>query len=123
MCALSDIVILIIDFKYYLGEIMATKKVRYFPLVGYSLMFGNERNCKDKLFEMKLSNGFLCPHCGTAKYFTIPTLRTIECKVCKHQTSLTAGSIVHKKRAKPVILDRDGMYKLAGMTSLVVTRV
>jgi len=77
---------------------MATKKIRDLSLIGFSRKFSNERDCEKKLFKMKWSNGFVCPCCGSTEYYDISTRRTLECKECKHQTSLTAGAIMHKTR-------------------------
>lgn len=77
---------------------MATKEIREFSLIGFSRKFSDENDCRERLFHMRWSNGFVCPRCGGTKYYAVSTRRTLECKECKHQTSLTAGTIMHKTR-------------------------
>ncbi len=67
-------------------------------LVGFSSRFNSEEECEKKLFEIKWPDGFICPRCGCREYYAISTRHTLECKECKHQTSLTAGTILHKTR-------------------------
>jgi len=67
-------------------------------LVGFSRRYNSKEECEKKLFGIKWPNGFICPRCGCREYYAISTRHTLECKECKHQTSLTAGTILHKTR-------------------------
>ncbi len=54
------------------------------------------------LYEQKWPNGFRCPRCEHHQAYTIQsTARTLplyQCKLCRHQTTLTAGTIMEGSR-------------------------
>ena len=56
--------------------------------------------CLDYLFCLRWPNGFLCPSCGHTKGWQVRNT-LIQCAVCSHQTSVTAGTIFHGTR-KPL---------------------
>ncbi|WP_309122632.1 IS1595 family transposase [Paenibacillus sp.] len=51
-------------------------------------------------FRRRWPNGFSCPSCGYGAYYTISTrhLPLYECRLCGHQTSVTAGTVMAKTR-------------------------
>ncbi|TLS49710.1 IS1595 family transposase [Paenibacillus antri] len=51
-------------------------------------------------FRRRWPNGFSCPSCGYGAYYTIATrqLPLYECRLCGHQTSVTAGTVMAKTR-------------------------
>ena len=56
--------------------------------------YGSEAQCAEALFTWRWPHGFVCPECGHAKgYTTIQTRGLLQCKHCRHQTSLTAGTV------------------------------
>ncbi len=63
-------------------------------------LFPDEESCRKHLFNLKWPNGFNCPKCGHTKYYLINSRKLIECAnpECRHQTSITAGTIFHKTR-------------------------
>ena len=60
----------------------------------------SEKACEEYLFHLKWPNGFVCPYCGHGQAYTIHTRKQplYECACCKHQTSLTAGTIMEGTR-------------------------
>ncbi len=60
----------------------------------------SEKACEEYLFHLKWPNGFVCPYCGHGQAYTIHTRKQplYECTCCKHQTSLTAGTIMECTR-------------------------
>lgn len=60
--------------------------------------FQNENNCYEWLFNTRWPNGFICPKCGGGEYWRIATRDLYKCGHCRHQVSLTAGTIFHKTR-------------------------
>lgn len=42
--------------------------------------------------------GFKCPTCGHEKFWSLEKRGLLDCKGCRHQTSITAGTIFHKTR-------------------------
>lgn len=73
---------------------MAKQKVMGFK--EFREQFGDETACREYLFSVKWPNGFVCPQCGGVEYYTIATRSKYQCKACRHQTSLTAGTVMDK---------------------------
>jgi transposase-like protein len=56
--------------------------------------YGSEAQCAETLFKWRWPLGFVCPECGHGEgYTTIQTRGLLQCKHCRHQTSLTAGTV------------------------------
>jgi predicted RNA-binding Zn-ribbon protein involved in translation (DUF1610 family) len=65
--------------------------------------FGTEESCREYLYQMRWSNGFICPKCGTAgESFNIKSRNLYQCKQCIHQTSVTAQTIMDRTRTSLV---------------------
>lgn len=62
--------------------------------------FLTEEECIAYLFKIKWPNGFCCPRCGHTRAYTINTRRLplFQCASCRHQTSLTAGTVMEGSR-------------------------
>jgi transposase-like protein len=62
--------------------------------------FGTEENCAEYLFQAKWPDGFFCPRCGHRHAYKTATRRLplYECRACRHQTSLTAGTVMEGSR-------------------------
>jgi transposase-like protein len=60
--------------------------------------FATEARCRKFLIKQRWQNGFECPKCGHNEAYFIETRLTHQCKKCRHQISLTAGTIFHKTR-------------------------
>jgi hypothetical protein len=60
--------------------------------------FRSEEECENFLMKMRWSNGFCCPRCDHNEAFKIRTRRLLECKECRMQVSITAGTIMHKSK-------------------------
>ena len=60
--------------------------------------FQSERSCYEWLFKTRWPKGFVCPKCGGRGYWRISTRDLYKCGSCRHQVSLTAGTIFHKTR-------------------------
>ena len=60
--------------------------------------YGTEKACKDKLFAFKWPNGFRCPRCACNEHYFLETKELYQCKQCKHQTSLTVGTVMQRTR-------------------------
>ena len=57
--------------------------------------FGAEDQCRAGLERLRWPKGFLCPACGHAGRAWLAERRLDPCNRCKHQVSLTAGTIFH----------------------------
>lgn len=71
-------------------------KKRYLEFV---IRFGTEKKCRDYLFQWRWPNEFKCPSCGHNEYSRHTTRLLYECKKCRKQTSITAGTFFDKTRA------------------------
>ena len=55
--------------------------------------YGSEAQCQQALFTWRWPHGFACPACGQAGGHALKSRRLIQCKGCRHQCSLTSGTI------------------------------
>lgn len=56
--------------------------------------YGSEAQCAETLFAWRWPHGFVCPECGHADgYSEVKTRGLLQCQHCRHQTSLTAGTV------------------------------
>ena len=62
--------------------------------------FGSEKACHDHLYNMKWPNGFECPRCSHDSAYVTKTRRhpIYECRSCRHQTTVTVGTIFERTR-------------------------
>ena len=67
-------------------------------LIDFYERFPDEQACWDYFLALKWPDGFVCPSCQEEKGCFKPSRKVFECYNCKHQTSLTAGTIFHKTR-------------------------
>ena len=58
--------------------------------------FATEEDCRNPLFKERFSDGFVCPRCGNRGCYFIHTRNLCQCKLCRHQTSVTAGTVMHR---------------------------
>jgi ribosomal protein L37AE/L43A len=60
--------------------------------------FGDEEACRRYLYASRWPDGFSCPRCGAGAAGEQSTRRLWECRACHHQTSVTAGTVMHATR-------------------------
>jgi transposase-like protein len=61
--------------------------------------FASEEACRDYLFASRWPDGFVCPACGSGEAGRMHRRRLLwQCKACAHQTSVTAGTVMHGTR-------------------------
>ncbi|OIB01454.1 hypothetical protein AK95_28950 [Paenibacillus sp. LC231] len=58
--------------------------------------FHSEDACREHLFQIRWTNGFFCPKCQHNAFYFLETRKLYQCTNCKHQASVTAGTIMHK---------------------------
>lgn len=73
---------------------------RAFPrtLAEFQGSFSTEDACRAYLFASRWPEGFRCPACSGPEAFEVRTRGLYECWRCRHQTSVTAGSVLHATR-------------------------
>lgn len=69
-------------------------------LIKFRGKFPDEDACRKHLFKLRWPEGFYCPQCGHDQFYYIETRKLYECRSCRHQTSVTAGTIMHKTHMK-----------------------
>src|SRR5215213_6655109 len=57
--------------------------------------YGTEERCRAVVEELRWPEGFVCPFCGGTEGTRLSTRPKIRCRACRHQVSLTAGTIFH----------------------------
>lgn len=67
-------------------------------LMEFQSRFNTEEKCRDYLIEKRWSDGFVCPKCGGTRHCKLSNGR-IQCYDCGRQTSVTAGTIMHRSHA------------------------
>src|SRR5437762_4195841 len=66
-------------------------------LIEFQQRFGDEAACAQYLAAARWPDGFVCPGCGGGKAWRLETKAwTYECASCRRQTSVTAGTIMHR---------------------------
>ena len=58
--------------------------------------FPNEKACVEYLHKIKWPDGFECPVCGCRHGYALKNRRQYQCARCRHQTSLTANTVMHR---------------------------
>ena len=58
--------------------------------------FSTEESCRAELFRLRFPNGFVCPKCGCTEYYPVRGRNAFQCRACRHQTSVTAGTVMHR---------------------------
>ena len=56
---------------------------------------GTEEQCRAVVEKLRRPKGFVCPLCGGTEGTRLSTRPKVQCRACRHQVSLTAGTIFH----------------------------
>ena len=77
---------------------MAMNRIQFqagLSLPAFLAQFGTDEQCADALEASRWPQGFSCPGCGTANYYLLKAgkHKTFQCKCCRLQTSLIAGTL------------------------------
>lgn len=68
-------------------------------LAEFQQEFPNDESCAAFLIERRWPDGFVCPGCGERRAALLKTrARLYECLDCGRQTSVTAGTIMHRSK-------------------------
>ena len=68
----------------------------------FEARFSTEKGCREYLFQLRWPEGFRCPSCKSEKYVVIDNT-LFQCSGCRHQTTVTAGTIFQDTH-KPLTL-------------------
>jgi transposase-like protein len=67
-------------------------------IVEFQRRFPDEADCRAYLFESRWPDGYRCRRCGCGEVGAEHRRHLWQCKRCGHQTSVTAGTVMHKTR-------------------------
>jgi len=67
-------------------------------ILEFSQQFPDEESCEEYLYQSRWPDGFICPSCGDTEFYFHKERRLFRCKSHDHQTSLTAGTIMHRSK-------------------------
>lgn len=67
-------------------------------IIEFESRFSTEAGCREYLVQMRWPEGFRCPKCGSAKASLVRGI-LFQCSACRHQASVTAGTIFQDIRA------------------------
>lgn len=94
-------------------------------LITFQRRFGSEEACRKRLFELRWPEGFRCPRCGCQDAYYLEKRSLYQCIDCKFQTSLTAGTVMHRTRT-PLVKWFWAIYLVAtdkrGLSALALSR-
>lgn len=65
-------------------------------LLEFQQRFATEDACQEALEEARWPQGFVCPRCGQGKACRLGPRNLLQCSACRHQASVTAGTVFHK---------------------------
>ena len=67
-------------------------------LVEFQDQFPDEEHCWAYLRRARWSRGFICPRCGGRGSHFLANRRLEQCRTCRYQGSVTAGTVFHGTR-------------------------
>ena len=67
-------------------------------LLEFQKEFPDAEACYAHLVRQRWNEGWKCPVCGHTQSWFLAKRRLFDCKACRRQTSVTAGTIFHKSR-------------------------
>jgi transposase-like protein len=70
-------------------------------IVDFQEHFPDDAACLDYLAASRWPEGFRCPACGCERAWVLERRHLWECVACRHQASVTAGTVMHGTRTSP----------------------
>lgn len=64
----------------------------------FAAMFPDDDACIDYLARWRWPDGFRCPRCSDKRATRLQTRALWQCHGCRHQTSVTAGTVLHRTK-------------------------
>jgi transposase-like protein len=62
--------------------------------------YGTQAQCEKELEKCRWPDGFVCPMCARKGHYVVwhGKAKTFQCHACRHQTTLTSGTIFHSSK-------------------------
>ena len=70
-------------------------RVRGLSEAQFRAAYGTEAQCRAVVETLRWPDGLVCPVCGGSEGTQLSTRPKVQCRACRHQVSLTAGTIFH----------------------------
>ena len=77
-------------------EVIGMARAESITFEEFRTRFSTEESCRAELFRLRFPNGFVCPKCGCTEYHPVRGRNAFQCRACRHQTSVTAGTVMHR---------------------------
>src|SRR5215212_5129635 len=79
---------------------IATMAPPDFPrgLAEFQAWFASDEACRHYLMACRWPEGFRCPACGDAGSYLLSARNLLQCRACRRQTSVTAGTVLDRTR-------------------------
>lgn len=77
---------------------MARKRYQETSLMQFQRRFRTDAACRERLFKLRWPDGFVYPVCVGVEFYKLPRRNLVQCKACGRQTSVTAGTVMHRTR-------------------------
>jgi transposase-like protein len=91
----------------------------------FQLQFATEEACQEYLAVCRWPEGYKCPRCGNTRAYVIVKQKRWQCAACRHQVSLTSGTILHNTKT-PLTVWFWAAYLMAtdkrGLSALLLQR-
>ena len=71
--------------------------------LSFQRMFPDEKAAAEYFARWRWPEGFICPVCQSKRYSRIETRGLWQCLDCSHQTSVTAGTVMHRTKVPLLI--------------------
>jgi transposase-like protein len=79
----------------------------------FARWFPDDQACMSYLYRSRWPESFVCPKCrSTEDPYMLDKYKRIECSSCGHQTSVTAGTVLHRTRM-PLTMWFEAAYHVA----------
>ena len=65
--------------------------------------YGTEEQCRAALAAWRWPQGFVCPRCAGRRCCEIKERKLYQCGSCRHQVSLSAGTIFHSTKLELIV--------------------
>ena len=67
-------------------------------LAEFQSRFATEEHCRRYLVACRWPGGYQCPRCAHAGAYELGARDLFQCRSCRHQVSVTAGTVLHRTR-------------------------
>ena len=64
----------------------------------FQVRFASEDACRRYLMDSRWPNGYRCPRCGQGAAYPVAGRGLLQCRACRYQVSVTAGTVMHRTR-------------------------